>query len=346
VLALGGDLQQAPVLAVGREAIAWPHVGDLREPATRAAMIEAQADLCAMVGATPAVLACDAHPDYASATFAKERAAEIGAAVEVVHHHHAHVAAVLAEHGRTRALGVAWDGVGFGDDGTAWGGEFLEVDPAGARRVASLRPFALVGGDAAARDGLRALAGLLVAAEVPPPEELADAELGRLLEVARRPRLSPRTSSVGRLFDAVACLVGVRRRSRYQAEAAIELEQRAAAFGPAPAYAFTFADGRLDWRPALRAAVAERRSPGLVAARLHATLVAMIVAVAERQRAEVVALAGGCFANALLLAGATAALGARGIEVLSPRRLPPGDGGLALGQAWVVRQRRRAGEGA
>ncbi|MEZ4380062.1 MAG: carbamoyltransferase HypF [Nannocystaceae bacterium] len=345
ILALGGDLQAAPLLAAGGEAIAWPHVGDLREPATRAALIEAQADLCAMVGAAPEVLACDAHPDYASSTWARAHAASIGAAVEVAYHHHAHVASVLAEHGRERALGVAWDGVGFGVDRTAWGGEFLAVDGASARRVASLSPFALPGGDAAARDGLRPLAGLLVGAGVRPPAELASDELDRLTQVAARPRLSPITSSVGRLFDAIACLVGGRRRSRYQGEAAIELEQRAAAFGPAAAYDFTLRRGVLDWRPALRAAVAERGSPGLVAARLHATLVAMIVAVAERQRAEVVALAGGCFANALLLAGATAALGARGIEVLSPRRLPPGDGGLALGQAWIVRQRRRAGEG-
>ena len=338
ILALGGDLQAAPVLASGGEALAWPHVGGLREPQTFAAMLDAQADLCRMVGRPPEVLACDAHPDYVSAVWA---CAQPGARVERVFHHHAHVAATLAEHGRERALGVAWDGVGMGEDRSAWGGEFLAVDPAGARRLASLRPFALPGGDAAARDGLRSLVGLLVGADTPPPPELVSPELGRLLEVAARPRLSPPTSSVGRVFDAFACLLGLRRRSEYQAQAAIELEQRAAAFGPAPAYPFELDAGLLDWRPALRGAIAERREAGLVAARLHATLIAMIVTVAEHHRAPVVALAGGCFANALLLGGAVSALGARGIEVLAPRRLPPGDGGLALGQAWVVAQRLR-----
>jgi len=339
ILALGGDLQAAPVLAAAGEALAWPHVGDLRDPATRAAMLEAQADLCRMVGRPPEVLACDAHPDSVSAVWAHR---EPGARVERVFHHHAHVAATLAERGRERALGVAWDGAGMGEDRSVWGGEFLAVDPQGARRLASLRPFALPGGDAAARDGLRPLVGLLVGAEVPPPPELLSAELHRLFEVAVRPRLSPPTSSVGRLFDAFACLLGLRRRSEYQAQAAIELEQRAAAYGPAPAYPFDLGAHLLDWRPALRAAIAERREAGLVAARLHATLIAMIVAVAERHRARVVALAGGCFANAILLGGAVAALEARGIEVLAPSRLPPGDGGLALGQAWVVGHRLRA----
>ena len=339
ILALGGDLQAAPVLAAAGQALAWPHVGDLRDPATRSAMHEAQADLCRMVGRPPEVLACDAHPDSISAVWAR---GEPGSRVERVFHHHAHVAATLAEHGREGALGVAWDGAGMGEDRSVWGGEFLAVDPQGSRRLASLRPFALPGGDAAARDGLRPLVGLLVGAGLPPPPELLSAELHRLFQVAARPRLSPPTSSVGRLFDAFACLLGLRRHSEYQAHAAIDVEQRAAAYGPAPAYPFDLDAHLLDWRPALRAAIAERDEAGLVAARLHATLIAMIVAVAERHRARVVALAGGCFANTILLGGAVAALEARGVEVLAPSRLPPGDGGLALGQAWVVGHRLRA----
>ncbi|MEZ4451289.1 MAG: Sua5/YciO/YrdC/YwlC family protein [Nannocystaceae bacterium] len=342
LLALGGHLAQAPVLATHGEAIAWPHVGDLDDADARAAMAASQADLCRFVGVDPQVVAVDAHPDYATTLWARERERE-GSPRRImpVHHHHAHVAAVLAEHGRESALGVAWDGVGMGEDRGAWGGEFLAVDPTGSRRLAWVWPYPLPGGDAAARDGLRPLAGLLVAAGLPTPADV-DGDLPRLCELAARSRLAPTTSSVGRLFDAIACLVGLRRRSEYQAQAARALEHAAADHGPAPAYPFALDGPRLDWRPMLAAAIADRGRPGLVAARLHATLVAMIVAVVERHRSPVVALAGGCFANTILLEGAIAALEARGIEVLAPARAPPGDGGLALGQAWVASHRLRA----
>jgi hydrogenase maturation protein HypF len=336
MLGLGAQLAHAPVLAVGTQAIAWPHVGDLDEPHTRAAMLESIEDLSRVLGCTPATLVVDAHPDYASGLGAR---AQPQRRCVAVHHHHAHVAAVLAEHGRDAALGVAWDGAGLGVDRTIWGGEFLLVDPRGARRVAHLRPFPLPGGDAAARDGLRPLAGMLASAELDAP---ADPKLARLIALARKRRLAPSTSSVGRMFDAVAALTGVCRRSRYQAEAAQALEH--AASPDAPPYEFGLHAGELDWRPMLAAMLEQREAPDVIASRFHATLIAMILRVAEAQAQaqaqtlSTIVLAGGCFANRRLLAGALAALRARGFEALAARRLPPGDGGLGLGQVWVAGQ--------
>lgn len=338
ILALGAQLAHAPVLMQAGSAIAWPHVGDLDEPHTRTAMHESIADLTHMLGVhEPPLWAIDAHPGYASSSWAR---AQVGQRCVPVFHHHAHVASVLAEHGRERALGVAWDGTGLGPDFQIWGGEFLEVDPRGARRAARMRPFPLPGGDAAARDGLRSLAGMLAAAELSNP---IDGELGReldrLITLARKPKLAPQTTSVGRMFDAVAALTGLCRRSRYQAEAAQALEH--AATPSAAPYEFHVNDGAIDWRPMLAAMLAHRDRADLVASRFHATLIAMIVQIAATTHAPTVVLAGGCFANRLLLGGAIEALRARGIEAFAACRLPPGDGGLALGQVWVAGHRLR-----
>lgn len=363
ILAVGAHLKQAPALAVGGRVVLWPHVGDLESARTREAMAASLADIQAFLGVAPAAVAADAHPDYASSQWAWTVARAAGRLVVPVQHHHAHVAACLAEHGEQAALGVAWDGVGLGADHTLWGGEFLDVTPAGFTRVAWLRPFPLPGGDAAARDGRRALAGLCAEAGLPVPA-LAHADAGdmqRLTALARSPRLAPPTSSVGRLFDAVAVLTGVAVRSTYEGQAAMAVEH--IAMPGAQPYPFELSGGQaggeagdqagrghgiepgrrhgveIDWRPMLAAMIAERADPARVAARFHATLVDMIVRVTCARRARVVALAGGCFQNRLLAAGAHEALSARGVRVLLPARVPAGDGGLAVGQAWVVAHR-------
>ena len=330
ILATGGHLKCAPALAFDGRVVLWPHVGDLDTPGARAAFEDAVADLPALLRRRPGIVATDAHPDYASTRWAEAS----GLPVARIHHHHAHVAACLAEHDVPAALGFAWDGVGLGPDGTAWGGEALAVDRRGATRVTHLRPFVLPGGDAAARDGRRALAGLLEAARLPSPDPGVD----WLRAVARSPRLSPTTTSVGRLFDAVAALVGLAVTSSYEGEAAIRLEDAAGGADAAP-YPFAVDDGGLDWRPMLAAMLAERHDPEQVSARFHATLSAMIVDVARARGADTVALGGGCFHNARLLAGTAAALRERGIRPLAPERLPAGDGGLALGQALIAAHR-------
>lgn len=330
-LAMGGHLKHAPALAVEGEAHLWPHVGDLSVVAAREAMARSVEDLERLVGRTADVVAIDAHPDYATTAWAEAS----GRPLHRVWHHHAHVAAVLAEHGATQALGLAWDGTGLGPDGTAWGGEVLGVDEGGARRVAHLHPFALPGADAAARDGRRALAGVLVAAARPAPSERA--ELRSLMSIARRPRLSARTTSMGRLIDAVAALVGVCERSRYEGEAASRLEELAEP-GASP-YSFTCDGTSLDWRPAIDELLRERHEPVRVASRFHATLCAMVVDVVSRSRASTVALAGGCFVNRRLTEAVVDTLSDRGVQVLLARRVPPSDGGLALGQAWIATRR-------
>lgn len=332
LLALGGHLKHAPVLAVDGEALAWPHVGDLHGPAAREAMVRSLEDLERMAGRRAAVVAVDAHPDYATTAWAEASGRE----VRRVWHHHAHVAAVLAEHGVDAALGFAWDGVGLGPDGGAWGGEALEVDAAGARRVAHVWPFPLPGGDAAARDGGRVLAGMLAAGGLPVPEERP--ELGRWRSLAERPHLHPTSTSVGRLFDAAAALTGVCSHARHEGQAAMRLEDLATLAG-APPYPFARRGAALDWRPMLAQMLRERHDAPRVAARLHATLCAMVVHVTEHRRARTVALGGGCFQNRRLVETIDAALRERGIEVLIPARVPPSDGGLALGQAWVAIRR-------
>jgi hydrogenase maturation protein HypF len=331
LLCVGGHLKNAPAAVVDGEAVLWPHVGDLGTLPARRAFEDAIAALRAFLALTPAGVVVDAHPDYASTRWAE------GSVLPVlrVQHHHAHVAACLAEHGEREALGVAWDGAGLGDDGTIWGGEFLHVTPAGARRVARLRSFPLPGGDAAARDGRRALAGLCVDAGLPLPGE--DRDLAAFAAIAGAPRLSPRTSSAGRLFDAVAALTGLCARSTFEGQAAMRLEH-AASPGAAP-YPFRARDGVLDWAPMLAAMLDERHDAQRVASRFHATLAELIAAIAVRAGQRNVVLAGGCFQNVLLVELATAALRSRGLGVLAPSVAPPGDGGLALGQAWVATHR-------
>ncbi len=327
LLCAGGHLKNAPAATVDGDAVLWPHVGDLDDPSARDALVEALDELRRFLALDPVAVACDLHPDYASTRWAEQSGLpRIG-----VQHHHAHVAACLAEHGVDEALGFAWDGVGLGDDRTPWGGEALRVGPRGFERVAHLRPFPLPGGDAAARDPRRSLAGLFVAAGVDAPAGLVPDALVRL---ARSPRLAPWTTSAGRLFDAVAALTGVCERASFEGQAPIALE-RLAEPGHEP-YPFRLDGPVVDWTPALGPLLADRGDPSRAASRFHATLVASIVAVAERERAPAVALTGGCFQNPLLATETLHALRARGHRVLLPSRVPPNDGGLALGQAWIA----------
>lgn len=333
LLAVGGHLKNACACAVDGEAVLWPHVGDLDTPRSRAAFDESLSGLCDFMQLEPALVACDAHPDYASTLWAEKS----GLPLIRVQHHHAHVAACLAEHGLEEALGIAWDGAGYGDDGATWGGEFLEVSPSGSRRAAHLLPFRLPGGDRAARDGWRAAAGVCERAGVS-SAEIGAAAHEKYWQLARRAsapsRGAPVTTSVGRLFDAVAAITGIATASTFEGHAAMCLE--AAASPSTTPYEFAIEGDAIDWRPALRAIVAERADAERVASRFHATLVAMVVAVAARSTHSTLVLSGGCFQNVLLAEETLSALRERGYKVRIGSALPPGDGGLALGQAWVA----------
>lgn len=325
MLCTGAHMNAAPALTLDDEIVLWPHVGDLDSPRAEDAFSAATRELCTFFAQSPRRVVHDAHPDYASTRWAERS----GLPARAIHHHHAHVAACLAEHHADDALAVVFDGTGLGPDGSVWGGEFLHVSATGCTRVAQLRGFPLPGGDLAARDGRRALAGVCVEAGLAPPA------LARpFAALARNPRLSPRSSSAGRLFDAVAAWLGVCERSSFEGQAALALEHCATLC--ADPYPFELRAAIVDWAPMLPALAADRHDPVRAASRFHATLSAAIVAVAMRAGHGTVALAGGCMQNHVLVAQVSTALRERGKRVLLAERVPCGDGGIALGQAWIA----------
>jgi hydrogenase maturation protein HypF len=297
------------------------------------------------------VIAHDLHPDYATTRYARERAAELGARLVGVQHHHAHVAACMAENGlNERVIGVTFDGSGYGTDGAVWGGEFLVGDYRDVRRAAHLRLVPLPGGDRAAREPWRmALAHLLDAGE--DPQLLAGRIEPEALRTVRamidRRFNAPLTSSAGRLFDAVAALIGLRDRTAYEGQAASELEGLAAGAEPDGEYPFALDDAsgplQADTRPLVAAVGADVRrgvAREVIARRFHSALAGLVAAVCVRLRADTglnaVVLSGGVFLNALLLAEALDRLTRAGFRVSRHTRVPPGDGGLCLGQLAVA----------
>lgn len=356
VLACGAQLKNAVCLGAGAAAYLGPHVGDLETAETFKSYKESVARLEKLVGIRPAVIAHDLHPEYLSTRYALERTQAEPELIRIgVQHHHAHVASTMAEHGLAGpVLGLAFDGTGYGTDGTAWGGELLIADFAGYERIATFRPIPLAGGDLAIREVWRlALAVLDDAFAGDPPLEmpLFFRELGqgvRAISVVRRMietgLNTPRARGVGRWFDALGSLVLGRAVSRYEGEVAM-LWNLAADPAERSLYSFslnmTDTPWEIDPRPLVRSAVADLlagRSPATISAKFHNTLAA---GVAEVVRAFVsgrdlpVVLTGGCFQNALLAERIVERL-AGGPPVYLHRQVPPGDGGLALGQAMVA----------
>jgi len=352
VLAQGGHLKATLALGGGEAAWVSQHVGDLDSPRAREAYAKVEAALLSRRGASPEVSACDLHPDYATTRHAESS----GRRLIRVQHHEAHVLAVLAEHGVTLpAMGIAWDGTGYGADHSVWGGEAFVVTTTRCERRVRLRPFPLPGGEKAMREPRRAALGVLWCLD--PSETLEgparaavreafSAEERRVLPQAlARGVNAPWSSSMGRLFDAVAALVGLRQRISYEAEAAAALEH---AVDPSASGAYPFALDRehelleLDWRPAIGAILddlAGGAAVGEIAARFHNGLAEAIVALAHALEQRRVVLSGGCFLNRVLLEGAIERLKAADFEVHWPLLLPPGDGGLALGQLAAAARR-------
>ncbi|WP_354637841.1 carbamoyltransferase HypF [Kitasatospora camelliae] len=360
VLAVGGDLKNAFALARGRRAWLSGHIGDMDDLATLRAFERAVDQLGAVTGVEPQLLAADRHPGYRSGQTARRMAGD--RPLVRVQHHHAHVAAAMAEHGLDagqRVIGVAFDGTGYGEDGAIWGGELLVAGYDGFERFAHLRYVPLPGGDAAVTRPYRTALAHLRAAALPwearlPCVDACPVEerrvLGRQLE--RGLNCVP-TSSMGRLFDAVSSLLGVCHRVGYEAQAAIELEALAAGEsfegGGPGGYAFGITDRGAgqpllaDPAPVLAAIVADLRAgapAGLVAARFHAAVAELVRRLCglarERYGPLPAALTGGVFANAVLASACARLLRADDFTVLRHRRVPPNDGGLALGQLMVA----------
>jgi hydrogenase maturation protein HypF len=360
VLACGGHLKNAFCIGAGDAAYLGPHVGDLDNLETVRAFEEAVEHLKRLLGVEPEVVAHDLHPGYLSTAFALRHPARIRIGVQ---HHHAHVASAMAEHRLGgRVIGVAYDGTGYGVDGTSWGGEVLIADAAGFERFATFRPLPLAGNEQAIREVWRlALVLLEDAYEGNPPLEalslfrlVPEDDLATVRRAARVPGLWPLARGVGRYFDALGSLILGRTRSHFEGQVAQEWNL-AADPRERGRYPFSLDNNSSPWsidlREMVRAAVADLRcglSPATISGRFHNTLAAVTAAAvrgaAEKHGALPVVLTGGCFQNALLAEHVLDSL-VPDLRVFLHRQVPPGDGGLALGQAVVADARARLAVG-
>lgn len=362
ILALGGQLKAVFALGLGQQAVLSHHLGDLDH---RQAWEAYRRDLQLyekLFAFRPEVIVHDLHPDYATTRYAEDRARGEGLSRLAVQHHHAHLASCLADQGIDETvIGVTFDGTGLGTDGAIWGGEFLVGDCREFRRLAHLRYVRMPGGDQAIREPWRMALAHLHDAGISCSrwEQRLPATSRRIVErIVERPGLSPATSSMGRLFDAVASLLGVADRVADEGEAAMKLEwlaeKGAADDGLASAYPFDLRSlpGRweIDTRPMIADLVRDveqSREPAQVARRFHVTVAQMIVQTCKRLREatglDTVVLSGGVFLNAWLTRTALSQLRAERFTVVRHRQVPPGDGGLCLGQLAIAAARSAGG---
>ncbi len=366
VLAVGGQLKVAFALAAGRQAFLSHHLGDLDDWAAYQAFQRDIALYEDLLQIRPRCIAHDLHPDYQSTAYALARSRREALPLVAVQHHHAHLASCLAEHGLDGpAIGVIFDGTGYGTDGAIWGGEFLVGDRRQFRRAGHLRYVSMPGGQLAIREPWRmALAQVIDAGcdAGPLAERIAASQRRTIERMLARGLNCPLTSSAGRLFDAVAALCGLRDRCTYEGQAAMTLQWQASEVEPDGVYPFDLqqpgasnspGDPRrplvVDTRPLVRAVVADvigGVDPRAIARRFHSTLVEVIVhtcrQIGEQTGLARVALSGGVFNNALLTSETCARLRSDGFEVYRHRRVPAGDGGLSLGQLAVAAARQAA----
>lgn len=368
VISVGGHLKNTVALAVGPQVFISQHIGDLETAQAFQAFERVVADFQSFYETTPACIVADAHPDYLSTQFAKRT----GLPLIQVQHHLAHVFACLAEHGLANdALGVSWDGTGFGMDGTIWGGEFLTVTSGCARRLGHLRTFRLPGAEKAVREPRRSAIGVLYElfgdeafemTELAPIRSSSPAELRVFQRMLERKVNSPQTSSAGRLFDAVAALMGIRQRTTFEGQAAMELEwasegeylpgasaltaQDSALCLIAPSLAQSGTGLVLDWAPLIRQVLDDMRNhlpPARISRTFHNSVVEGIVKIAQAENKKVIVLTGGCFQNKYLTERAVARLREEGFRPCWHERIPPNDGGISLGQIAAARGCNRTG---
>ncbi|MBI3944137.1 MAG: carbamoyltransferase HypF, partial [Chloroflexi bacterium] len=386
ILGVGGHLKNSIALSIGRQVFMSQHIGDLETPQAVGAFQRVIADFLRLYEASPIAVAVDLHPDYYSTRWAQAWCAGEGTpqpssqseppVLIPVQHHHAHLASCLAENGvADPALGVVWDGTGYGTDGTIWGGEFLLGDAGGFVRAASFRPFLLPGGERAIKEPARiALAllwkiygdAILEWEDLAPIRHFRAADRRLLLQMIEKRINAPVTSSAGRLFDAVAALIGLHQRVTFEGQAAMALEYTADP-GVADAYPFEISRENaarpaqsnrsdayldslinshqllvLDWHILLEAILADVRrgvSASVISARFHNALVQCILQIALHVGIPRVALTGGCFQSRLLTERVAYSLKKAGFDVLLHHQVPPNDGGISLGQVMVAAAR-------
>jgi hydrogenase maturation protein HypF len=349
ILAVGGHMKNTIAVSNGRHVVTSPHIGDLETVQSFDTFKNTIEQFKQLYPDQPSVVACDAHPDYASTRYARMDE------VPQVHiqHHYAHVLSCMVDNQLTPpVLGIAWDGTGYGEDGSLWGGEFLYVDEEDFHRVGSLRPFPLPGSSQAIREPRRSALGLLYEVfgetacnrtEWAPVRAFSSQERTILSRILQQQINSPMTSSMGRLFDAVASLLDVRQTITYEGQAAVELEpdvlEHELLNSSGTCYPFNvkqkWAVATLDWEPMLKALLDDlkRNVPcNLISAKFHNTVVEMIVAMAHRVGEKQIALTGGCFQNRYLTERAVYRLRVEGFAPYWHHQVPPNDGGIAVGQ--------------
>jgi hydrogenase maturation protein HypF len=353
VLACGAWLKNTVCVTRGDQAYVSQLIGDLDSADACRMLEQTVVRLCAELDVQPEIVAHDLHPDFFSSRFAQAYAGQHGLPVIAVQHHHAHIAALCAEHHIAEpVLGLALDGVGLGTDGTPWGGELLLVHGADFQRLGHLAPLAMPGGDRAAREPWRMAAAALFGMGRGDEISLrftAQPGAETVATMLQRGLNCPTTSSMGRLFDAAAGLLGVCEVQAFEAQAAILLQQLAEEHGQVAPLDDGYrigAEGVLDFAPLL-AVLADCREAAYGAALFHATLVAGLADWVRRAAAShgisQIAFGGGCFHNGILAQALSASLVATKFEVLAAQRMGPNDSAIALGQAWVAVQTIKRG---
>jgi hydrogenase maturation protein HypF len=353
--AVGAHLKNAVAVSRGQNIFVSQHIGDLDTPQSLESFRRTLKDLQVLFDVHPARVVADMHPDYLST----QEAHASGLPVATVQHHHAHIASCMAENQLDGAvLGVAWDGTGLGPDGTIWGGEFLRSTPVTYHRVASFRRFPLPGGEQAVKEPRRTALGMLHEmmgdavfddGTLLPVSAFTAAELATLRRMLAKRINSPLTSSAGRVFDGVASIIGLRQRMSFEGQAAMELEYTIADVAPTDESYMLPAlrpgpeevDSHLvvDWAPVIMQVLTDRRHQlpiGTISAKFHNTLAEAIVRVAQHIGERRVVLSGGCFQNRYLTERTARRLEAEGYSPYWHQRIPPNDGGIALGQLYAA----------
>ncbi len=351
-LACGTELKNTFCLARERYAFVSHHIGDLENQETLTAFEAAISHYERIFRIQPQLLAADLHPDYLASRYARQRAADENLPLVEVQHHHAHIASCMADNGLShlaQVIGLAFDGTGYGTDGKIWGGEVLLANWGGFERLFHFEYMPLPGGEAAVRKPARMAYSLTLQAGIDPNRfpfrfhhALDAQEQAAIASQIKTGFNTPLTSSLGRLFDGVAALIGLHQQITYEAQNAIALEAIADP-DEKVRYDFPLQDGQILVTPAIRAIVRDleqKVSPGVISARFHNGLTACAVTVSEKVRAQTglrqVALSGGVWQNKTLIKQTISALNASGFEVLFPRKLPTNDGGVSLGQILVA----------
>jgi len=345
ILAVGGHLKNTIALYQNQQVVLSQHIGDLETARSRQAFSKTMQSLADLYDFQPSKITCDRHPDYYSSQYAQQLATEKQLPLTPVQHHLAHILAGMAEHRLTPpVLGIAWDGTGYGLDRSIWGGEFILVTPETWQRVAHWRTFRLPGGEKAIKEPRRSALGLLYEMDGESAItgfDFSPQELTILRSMLKQGVNTPRTSSVGRLFDAIAALVGLSPTVSFEGEAAMALEFAINGNPTEQAYPFQLIPGRgkqpdcLDWDPLVRAILKDvqaKRPLSLIAAQFHNTLIAAISAIAHRINTPTIVLTGGCFQNQYLLEKAVQTTRAENLQPYWCQTLPPNDGGIAFGQ--------------